>query len=170
MKLLFSLFVLSFLINSCNQKSELMQNENYILGIWKLAESTDSISSDSKNEDPLLKNARGIEVVKRGKIVSIFPDKTFTEINGNGEYITGKWKWIIVGEKICFIKDKLKEIYDVKAEEIETKKIQIEFKNKKIKNKFIQEAKLFENFKEEPFYGENNLWRIIIVPIFWTAD
>jgi hypothetical protein len=158
MKHLITFFIVSLLLNSCNLKSGLIKDENYILGIWRLAES--SGKSNSKNNDPLLNEAENLQNVKNGKVLSIFPDNTFTELSGDGIYSFGTWKWIEEEEIICFQKGKNKEIFELKSVELETKKIQIELTNKKSKSKYIQEAFLLKDFKEEPFYSENNFWRL----------
>ena len=158
MKTLFSLVTLSLLIHSCFFNPETIPDSKSVFGIWRMAASSNS--ENPKNSDPLLNEAQNLENVKKGKVLSIFPDNSFTELSGDGDYKYGQWEWIIVGSKICFKTEKGKKIFDFKLKELNSKKNQFELSNKKSKSSFIEETELLENYKEEPFYSENNLWRL----------
>lgn len=151
-------FILIFLLFSCNSVNNKFENKEFILGSWRLVESTD-LNDTEVSLDPLLNDAKKVEEVKKGKVLTIFPDNTFTEISGEGKYISGSWKWIDE-EKIAFKSKDYNITYDLIVEELETKKVQIQLINKKSHSVFLEESKLLVDFKQEPFYFKNNLWRI----------
>jgi len=157
------LFTLSFLIiilvSSCNQNS--IDPEQFILGNWKLYESKNLVKKEKSSGDALLDESKKIEDVKIGKLIAIFPNHTYTEIIGEGEkYTFGSWSWVEVGTKICFKNGTKTETYTIVLDDSTPEKLQFELSNSNKIQKFVQESKLLEKFKEEPFYSENNLWRI----------
>ena len=159
MKKITYLFLVIFLTYSCSFNSNSkIEGENYILGIWRLVESTDLKDADV-SLDPLLNDAKKMEEVKKGKVVSIFPDNTYTELSGEGKYVIGTWKWIDE-DKIAFKSGATDIIYNVVVDELETKKVQIQFSSNKSHSVFIKESTLLTDFKQEPFYFKNNLWRL----------
>ena len=157
------LFILSFLIiiliSSCNQNS--IDPEQFILGNWKLYESKNLGKKEKSSGDALLDESKKIEDVKIGKLIAIFPNHTYTEIIGEGEkYTFGSWSWVEVGTKISFKHGSKTETYTIVLDDSTPEKLQFELSNSNKIQKFVQESKLLEKFKEEPFYSENNLWRI----------
>jgi len=156
-----SIFFISLVLifTSCNQSK--VDPATFVHGNWKLYESTNLKNNEKSSGDALLDDAKKLEEVKIGKLISIFPDQTYTEIIGEGEkYTFGTWAWVEEGTKISFKHASKTEIYDVTLDESTPEKLQFELSNSSKKQKYVQESKLLKNFKEEPFYAENNLWRI----------
>lgn len=159
MKKILSVISMAFIIFSCGNSVE--ENSAKIYGLWTLSE-TESLSEPKTNsEDALLEDSKKIVEAKKNITLSIFPDNTYTKLCCDGDtYEQGQWSWLKEGQKICFSHDKKKEIFDITIEVVDDSLFRIELKEKAVKRKFNLQAKLLEDYKEEPFYGENNEWRL----------
>ncbi len=161
------LFLGLIIFLGCNNKSDKPNLENVpieklILGTWHLL-NIDPINESKKNaqQDDLLTEANDNELVVQGLIISFFPDSTYTEIKGNGEYEFGKWYFINDGESICFISNETKNAVFARFE-LENNNLNINLINK-TKNAIMKLTKHFDilaEYKKDPFYLSNNLWRI----------
>lgn len=157
MRNLLYLSLILLVITACSGND--FDPEKGIYGIWRMSESIDKHSRE-KSDDPLLDEAKKLEDVKEGHVLSIFPDNSFTELIGKGNYSFGTWKWLESGKVIQFShSDKKKATYNVEFNALDTNNVQVNLSNSTKQFIFLKEAKLLKNFKEEPFYVENNLWR-----------
>ncbi len=157
MKFLSYSFLVFQILVSC--QSNKIQDEKSILGIWRLSESVDH-SLSSANKDPLLEEAQKLEEGKDGHVLSLFSDKSFTELKGNGEYFYGNWSWLEKDQKIQLKYSDRKIVYDVETNFTDTNAVVLQLKNPRKELTFIREAELLGKDKEEPFYAANNVWRI----------
>lgn len=158
MRFLSVLFLLVLFLSACNQNK--IDPNTAILGIWRMSESVNK-TKNQKTDDPLLDEAKKLEEGKEGHVLSIFPDNSFTELVGKGTFTYGNWKWKEEGKSIEFKYSTNKIVtYDVEIDAKDTNYFTIHLSNSLKKISYLREAKLFENFKEEPFYFENNTWRI----------
>lgn len=158
MRIFSYLFLITILISACSQDK--IDTNKAIQGIWRMSESIDK-KKVKHSDDPLLNEAKKLEEGKEGHVLSIFPDNSFTELAGKRSYSYGTWKWLEEGKIIEFNHSNHKKfIYTVAFDTKDTNNILANFSNSSKQLSFIKEAKLFDSYKEEPFYAEHNQWRI----------
>jgi hypothetical protein len=126
MKFLSYSFLVFLILVSC--QSNKIQDEKSILGIWRLSESVDH-SLSSANKDPLLEEAQKLEEGKDGHVLSLFSDKSFTELKGNGEYFYGNWSWLEKDQKLQLKYSDRKIVYDVVTNFTDTNAVVLQLKN-----------------------------------------
>jgi hypothetical protein len=164
MKQLFSLFfcctfVFSGCLNVANDAIEkLLGPKQTLFGTWQLSKVSKSASNEYDVEDRLLKEAQDNEMVKKGLILSFFPDNTFTQIKGTGEYIYNNWRTSNNEKEVFFGDD---EAVSVEFETINKQKIMnLVNPTRKMTMTFVKNAETLEAYTEDPFYHINNTWRI----------
>lgn len=153
------LAAITFVLYSCQSNNKSISDSKNILGIWRLAD----IIHENKVEtgDKLLNEAKKKEAVKQGMVYAFFSDGNFTVTAGEGNYSFGKWS-LTKDNKLCLSRTSGNDTLEISYNELEDKKIQLKMLFPKSNESliFIQEAKLLSDFKEDPFYTANNLWRI----------
>lgn len=144
-----------------NSKNELQEkDEKTLLGTWRLADI--ELKKEVDSEDALLQEAKKNEAVKNGMIYNFFADGTFTFLSEKNLYSFGNWKLNEEANKLTLIRNGKKEVQNFNFEEAINDKasIQISSSNSNEIYTFIREAKTLKNYKEDPFYPANNLWRL----------
>lgn len=159
------LYLLSLIILfSCSNKNK--NGELPIYGIWTLSETEKLKDKKSNSGDKLLDESLKIVDAKKNITLSIFPDNTYTKLCCNGDsYEFGTWKWLKIGERICFMNKGKQEVSELKIKLLDDSVHQVEFKNAKVISRFERQEKLLDNYKEEPFYCSNNEWRIKAIKV-----
>lgn len=147
-------------LSSCQLNNKSISDSKSILGIWRLADITHETKVET--DDKLLQEAQEKEAVKQGMVYAFFSDGNFTVTGGDGNYSSGKWSLTEDGNKLYLSRTNGNETLEVSYDELGDQKIQLKMSFPKSDESliFIQEAKLLKDFKEDPFYPANNLWRI----------
>lgn len=134
-------------------------NKKLFYGTWQLSRISHNEKSSENRNDPLLSDYEQQMKVKTGLIYSYFPDSSFTEIGGQGEYEFGKWNLVNKGKTIFF--DTKGSEYTVNFFENNNRQImKLENATNGEVYEFIKIMDLLSNYKEDPFYPENNKWKI----------
>ncbi|MFC4263282.1 hypothetical protein ACFOWM_10360 [Ferruginibacter yonginensis] len=132
-----------------------------ILGTWRLADVRRLSAIKSSSDDALLEKAELNQLVQMGMLLSFFPDETYTLITGSNGYTAGNFKsdkqakTLILNNRQTI--DSLKYQYDQNAER---SFLLIQDKKNNLFLKFVNEAPLGNDFKEEPYWSTNNEWRM----------
>jgi hypothetical protein len=126
-------------------------------GSWRLTEVNDS--------DPSMTGQAHVEFQKPPKnqdlMMSFFQDGTFTQIKGDGAYSFGKWSYDSLSESVFLTSNK-------KTEEIRAafgiginglRMLTFEFSQDNSMS-LIENARKTDRYKDDPFYFENNKWRL----------
>lgn len=154
------------IIFGCNHKTEdnnqtLMSNKRLLLGTWQLSDLSKSAPDSKEGEDKLLKAADDKKLIKEGLILSFFPDNSFTEIKGTGEYRFGKWNYTNKGKILCFWDSISKDSVLITYETIrEQQFMHINNRSKNVNMSFVKYVDLLKDYTQDPFYVSNNSWRI----------
>ena len=132
-----------------------------IIGNWQLYDLSNNNSDEKDGDDNLLKTAKSKEVIKEGKMLSLFEDGTYTDIGGNGNYTTGKWEYDEEKKVLRFNNSTRFSTVPVKEEIINDQQtIDLSNYSQGQQLKFIRVNKPLKDFHEDPFYFKNNAWRI----------
>jgi hypothetical protein len=134
---------------------------NSIFASWQLFD-VSNINTKAKNtDDELLKTAENKRRASEGIILSLFKDGSFTRLKGPAQYKTGSF--IHVGDKLI-LKEMNSAVTDTFYATLLTVNnnaaLNLITQNKDTTLQFINYAVALENYKEDPFYPANNLWRI----------
>jgi hypothetical protein len=158
------LIIILSLITGCLEKKQdkkiMPKRKNVLYGTWVVSDA--SSTTNSITEDKLLKEAKDNKIVQKGIMLSIFPDATFTEFKGVGTYTYGKWRFG-ANNKYILLYDSINKIdtFFIKREKTETNNvITLLNKTNAVELSFLQVAEVLNDYKEDPFYHANNLWRI----------
>ncbi|MEO6287797.1 MAG: hypothetical protein ABIN80_17325 [Dyadobacter sp.] len=138
-------------------KDAVLPRSSNLNGSWRLTEVNDS--------DPAMTGQAHVEFQRPPKnqdlMMSFFQDGTFTQIKDNGEYSFGTWSYDSLTESVFLTSNK-------KTEEIRTafgvgvnglRMLTFEFSQDNSIS-LIENARRSDQFKEDPFYAENNKWRL----------
>lgn len=138
-------------------KDAILPRSSNLNGSWRLTEVNDS--------DPMMTGQAPVEFEMPPKnqdlLMSFFQDGTFTQIKDNGEYSFGKWSYDSLTESVFLTSNK-------KTEEIQAafgvnvnglRMLTFEFSQDNSIS-LVENARKTEKFKEDPFYSENNKWRL----------
>ena len=122
-------------------------------GTWRLSlSSTDRQQQDAVNQENETNN---------DLLLSFFPDSTFTEIGQNGEYESGKWSYTESLNSLSVIYQDRTEKYKVSFSREDNGLRIINLISGDGKTRSLAGfGKRMEKFREDPFYQDNNLWRI----------
>lgn len=155
-------FVLSGCNHNISENEQVpMNNKRILLGTWQLSDLSKPESNSKEGEDMLLKEAEDKKMVKEGLIISFFPDSSFTQVKGTGEYESGKWYYANKGKSICFSSLSRKDTVFVKYEIINNQQfMNLVNPNKDITMSFIKYVDVLADYSQDPFYPANNSWRI----------
>lgn len=152
---LVSLFFSIVMISGCSLKVEV--NENLVIGTWRLYDIT------PKNESgaDFSTTANLKKSVKIGSILSFFEDKSYSEIDGSGNFKTGKWNLkqnnsiTLTGGESKPGNISIKSERNGKGKTINS--LQVE--KGELVFKYLKETNALKNYAEDPFYASNNQWR-----------
>ncbi|MBP6446914.1 MAG: hypothetical protein WAT22_17260 [Saprospiraceae bacterium] len=159
--IIFLTLSLILLLSCKNDENKTTQNnkKRQLYGSWQLTK-INNVNEKTKNEgDILAYEAVQQLMVKVGLMYSFFPDSSFTLVDGSGHYENDRWIFANKGKNIMLVYKK--DTLSVNLKE-ENKKLvlQLENKRKGISMDFIKISDILKNYIEDPFYPENNLWRI----------
>lgn len=106
----------------------------------------------------MLQDAKAKQDIKDGVIMSFFEDGTYTETSGAGKYISGKWN--LEGNKVIRLTspESFNTVTAAFDFENEQKQLELAYNNRILK--FAQIHQPLKDYHEDPFYGNNNSWRI----------
>jgi hypothetical protein len=150
-----SLFFSVIIISGCNLKEEV--NENFVMGTWRLYDIT------PKNETvaDFSTTANLKKSVKKGSVISFFKDKSYSVIDGSGNFKTGKWSLkqnnsiTLTGGELNPGNTSFKTERNGKGKTINS--LQIE--KGELVFKYLKETNPLEKYSDDPFYTSNNQWR-----------
>lgn len=155
MKHLFPVLALSLIIGACSKPI----NPADIQRSWRLSEVI-SVSTPKAGNEAEIKNKTEKALMANGNVISFFPDNTYTQLNG---YILDDGAWEMQGDREVKLGQQ-----SLKIEKIETKNretfltgsLQRPRDGLILKLKWTEEAKPLNDFKKDPYYPDNNRWRI----------
>jgi hypothetical protein len=153
--------VLILLAGSCsfiNNKS----NESTLIGTWRLND-IEQIKNTTESSESSFETMAGLKkIVKEGDLLSLFEDGSYSEMSKE-EYKTGNWKFSDKQKTLSFIDTGLGiRQFSVNIENNINGKQIVTLLNKQrnVAMKFIKESESLKDFKNDPFYASNNLWRL----------
>jgi hypothetical protein len=148
----FGLF--TFVLLTLSACASFAKRDETLEGSWQLQDiNNTSQKSSFENEAAMMKT------VSDGSLLSLFPDKTFTEISGNGTYFHGEWEKY-ASDKISFHSAKGKEFLALKWKPNLNHPSQLVFKSKAVELIYSKAASRLENYLDDPYHIANNLWRM----------
>lgn len=144
----------------CQSSKNNSKDEKTLLGTWRLADI--DLKKEVDSEDALLQEAKKNEAIKNGMIYNFFSDGSFTFLSEKNHYSFGNWNLNEDQNQLSLKQDGKKELFQLSFEDDINDKASIKISplNGNEINTFIREAKELKNFKEDPFYQANNLWRL----------
>ncbi len=156
------IIVISLMVGCLEKKQDkkiMLPRKNVLHGTWMVSEV--NTTANSLTEDKLLKEAKDNKIVQKGIMFSIFPDGTFTELKGVGTYRYGKWRFG-ANNKFILLSDSIKvDTFFLKHEKTEISTVTTLLnRTNAIELSFLQLAEVLDDYKEDPFYYANNVWRI----------
>lgn len=126
---------------------------------WRLAEVV-SVSTPKSEADEELRDKTERELVANGNVISFFPDNTYSQLNG---YLLDDGAWEMLGNREVKLGQqqlKIDKIELVKRQTFLTGTLLKPKDGLTLKLKWAEDAKPLKNFKKDPFYPDNNRWRI----------
>ena len=141
---------------SCSTGTSVKKND--ITKSWRLSEVL-SIETENPEMEGMMKKIAEKQLVSKGYLLSFFPDNTYTELTG---YHIEEGEWQLINDhEIKFGEKKLriKKIEKRKSKnfmiaEVDSKGVELN-----MNLLWVEEAPMLKEYKEDPFYGENNKWR-----------
>ena len=161
MKTLVPFFILLLLISGCSLNFG-SSADTGLLGTWHLYD-IEQLQKLSKDDDAFASTVELKKSVKDGEVLNFFDDGTYTDINGEGILKSGNWKSSDDNKVLRFIDSgKTSAPAKISIEKGPNNKPLLIFSNeqKNIVLKFVKEAGPLKEYSSDPFYGNNNLWRI----------
>jgi hypothetical protein len=155
MKHCFWLTVFALLITSCAKPIEPADFQKS----WRLSEVL-SVSSPKAEQDEELRDKTERALVADGNVISFFPDNTYTQLNG---YLLDDGAWEMQGDREVKLGQqslKIDKIETVNGKTFLTGSLLKPKDGLTLKLKWTEDAKPLKNFKKDPFYPDNNRWRI----------
>lgn len=148
---------LFFAINFFSCSNEPTFNEKDLIKAWRLSE---VISMDGENNEmnELLKLAFEEGLLEDGYVLYFFPDKKFTELTG---YSSEVGNWEFDGKELKFgdKKIQIEKFKEMRKKVFLIGDLLIDDEKFKPKLRWVKEVEMLEQFKMDPFYPKNNLWR-----------
>jgi hypothetical protein len=150
-------------LSSCKQnafqaKAIQSSKKKTLCGTWQIADYTPG-KDQAVDADALLQAAKSKTIVKDGLLYSFFPDSSFTSVSGEGAYQLDRWHFVDDGESLHFPGQKTTFTLDF-YEEKERQYLKLEDQSSGAAMVFVKAFDLLDQFKEDPFYPENNTWRV----------
>lgn len=125
---------------------------NTLHGSWRLDHAETGNISENRLPDSMSKN--------EDKLLSFFPDSTFSEVNANGYYATGKWAYSDADSSLKMVYSTKSEQYKVFFNRAGNGLREVELASVSGKNLSLSGfGKCMEKFRDDPFYPANNIWR-----------
>jgi hypothetical protein len=131
-------------------------------GTWRLSDVTSSITGSGNNES-FEEQSKEKQLVKDGMVISFFEDKSFTQLSKEGLYVTGQWEYKKDNNTLLLLEPgKPKAAHHIKTEKNKFGKqeMKINVTDRNVELDFIKEGSVMKDYKSDPFYPDNNLWRI----------
>ena len=125
---------------------------NTLHGSWRLDHAETGKITVNRSPDSLAK--------AEDKLLSFFTDSTFSEVNVNGDYGTGKWELTDADSSLVMNYGIRSEQYKVHFNRAGNGLREIELAS--VSGKSLSLAgfgKSMEKFRDDPFYPANNIWR-----------
>ncbi|GAA4331143.1 hypothetical protein [Flaviaesturariibacter amylovorans] len=152
----FALFILILACLGCSGGTTRKPAE-VLPGSWRLY---DVLPAESeRNGDDLLQTARRKQVAAKGRLLSIFPDGTYTELEGEGAYHRGRWQ---AEEETLQLKEESGEVrrFGLALQSANQRDLILLRDKSGGGSQFIRQAAPLDSYRQDPFYAANNEWRI----------
>ena len=149
------IFFILIILSSCFDNI----SEEKITGTWKAANIIEIQAENPAMQEMMEEMARKM-FISEGYILNFFPDKVYSDVSG---YNLDTGKWVLEDNKLLkFGENKL--IID-KTEEKKKKRyltgtIVLPDTDMKLKIEFVKVGDKLPDYKKDPYYPENNKWRI----------
>lgn len=147
---------ITILLLSCKPSVNPYYNE--ILGSWRMSEII-IFDKDNPEIDEMMRIMMGQELKSKGLVLHFFPDSTYTELT---EYSTTTGNWEFLSDNTIRFGEfelTIKNFETINSKKFLIASIVNEEDELNGEFRFSQDGKMLENFKKDPFYGENNKWR-----------
>lgn len=145
-------------LSGCLSKKKV--DNRLVIGSWQLYDVVQI--SKSAGDDSFSKLAMLKRDVKIGALFNFFEDGSYTVAKGNGIFEKGKWMLENSNSLLHLSSDDgHSSAFPVGFEENMKGRGLLSFSDKKndVELKFIQESAPLKNYKNDPFYAQNNEWR-----------
>ena len=155
MKLFLSILIGLFLFG-CTLQSSI--TEEKIQKGWRLSEVVAVNGKDAKTA-ALIKELLQKTLISTGSVMHFFPDKTYTDLT-NYSIKDGKWE-LVNGNELKFGENKIsiQKLEVINSRTFMIGDLYLAGQNLNVTLKWVEEVPMLENFKEDPFYADNNKWR-----------
>ena len=101
------------------------------------------------------------KIVQEGIMVSFFEDGSLTSINGGGKFTSGKWEYADHKNAVKLSGDSATETVYIKHSVKNGKQcLEMLYPKLKAKEIYFLYADSLKNYQQDPFYADNNRWRI----------
>jgi hypothetical protein len=158
----FGLWIVLFLLfNGCMLHFD-SSTADQLQGTWRLSDVT-SLIANSNNSKTFEEQAQEKQLVKEGMIYNFFENRSFTEVRKEGTFITGQWEYYNDdNSQIILYSGKAKASHTIKIgkNQFGRQEMKLDDSDQNKELSFIKEATAIKDFKSDPFYPENNHWRI----------
>jgi hypothetical protein len=157
---LFTLILIQLFLCNCNntppKNVKQIAKKQTLMGSWLIKSAT-----IPNNSNPLLAEVKEKKNIQVGQLLSFYPDGSFTRIDTNTNYKYGKWKFVNSKKSIVLENNSLFDTLNLKSRIMNNQMmIQLTDINKKIKYECTRFIEITSDFKLDPFYNSNNVWRI----------
>ena len=155
MKLFLSVLIGAFLCG-CTMESSI--SEEKIQKGWRLSEVVAVNTKDAKTA-ALLKELLQKTLISTGSVMHFFPDHTYTDLT-NYSIKDGKWE-LVNGNELKYGQNKIsiQKLETINSRTFMIGDLYLAGQNLHVSLKWVEEVPMLENFKEDPFYADNNKWR-----------
>jgi hypothetical protein len=157
---LFTLILTHLFFSSCNNTPpkdvKQIAKKQTFMGSWRIENATGSSGGNPLRRE--LKERKSIQV---GQLLSFYPDGSFTRIDTNRNYKYGKWKFVNSKKSIVLEDGSLVDTLNLKSRVVDNQmKIQLTDVSTKARYECSRFIEIASDFKLDPFYNTNNVWRI----------
>ncbi|TDE15389.1 hypothetical protein [Dyadobacter psychrotolerans] len=133
-----------------NSRSEFIDNQPITIdGSWRLSDMTDSLDGKQKEKSQ----------IQEAKLLSFFPDSTFTELKSSGLYTTGKWRFTESDSALTMFYNNTTNHFKVSPDRDQSGLRWLRLASEKEKLAYGGFGRSMSQYRQDPFYLANNLWR-----------
>ena len=138
-----------------------IRSSTNLTGSWRISAVSQASKQKPGQPDPLSQDPADNEIPHQGIILSLFPDSTFTEISGDGDYRQGRFL-LSNDSTISFVSNNRLEKMYMSFGAMANQRIILKLKNLETKEErsFAEYAYQLKSYTEDPFYPKNNAWRL----------